>query len=158
MSEQGKQTGATNLDQVVTGLREGGRELTVLLLGDEADLPDGLEPDAVVSLDGHSEPGESPERYALAYVASERISTLSGTGSALPCLAALRDRHARIVIVADERECLALTDYLALGFERLEVPGVDRAFIFDPDSATRRREWNNSRDWANPENFDKYRW
>jgi hypothetical protein len=70
-------------------------------------------------------------------------------------LAALRDRMARRVVVLDHT--LPPTDFIALGFELLPgAPG--EGYLFDPDSPARRREWNNPDHWANPENFDKYRW
>lgn len=69
-------------------------------------------------------------------------------------IARLRDRYARRVLVSDQRQSLTLNDYLGLGFERLE----QGLYMCDPDSASRQREWNNPRSWANPENFDRYRW
>lgn len=78
--------------------------------------------------------------------------------SAVELIAALRDRLARRVVVVDDSETLNRNDYLALGFERLEQCDDLPAWHYDPDSASLKREWNTARDWANPENFDRYRW
>lgn len=73
-------------------------------------------------------------------------------------LAQLRDRYADRVIVVDAMKVFTAGDFLALGFERAEDETVGRAFVYDPDSTSRQREWNNADHWANPENFNKYRW
>ena len=70
-------------------------------------------------------------------------------------LARLRDRHAELLIVHDPEKVFRTTDYLALGFEVDEEPDC---YVYDATAASRQRDWNNARDWANPENFDKFRW
>ncbi len=86
--------------------------------------------------------------------ASERERDFSIT------LARLRDVHAeRVVLWPDQVETLDATGLGALGFERRKSPSIDGlVFIWDPDVADQPREWNNSKNWANPENFSKYRW
>lgn len=73
-------------------------------------------------------------------------------------LASLRDRYATRIVVEDTGSLFSLGDLLALGFEKLPQHGPYAAYLYDPDSPSRRREWNSPRHWANPENFDKYRW
>ncbi len=46
----------------------------------------------------------------------------------------------------------------ALGFLPVESYDARSAFLYDSDVQNQPREWNNARHWANPENFDKYRW
>lgn len=82
----------------------------------------------------------------------------SQAGEVSALLARLRDCYAVRVIVVDDAGMLTLADYLALGFEGWDTEGESRCFIYDPDSRSLKREWNNARHWANPENFDKYRW
>lgn len=82
------------------------------------------------------------------------------TASAL--LAALRDRYARRTVVVGDSSpgqpaVLTDNDLLALGFEGLPLDS-GMAWLFDPDSESRRREWNNPDHWAHPERFDKRRW
>ena len=81
-------------------------------------------------------------------------------GDPLPraLLARLRDVHvAQIVLTADRG--LAPGDMLAMGFEKAQSPSEDGlVYVWDAALADKPREWNNARDWANPENFDRYRW
>ena len=52
--------------------------------------------------------------------------------------------------------------YLSLGFTKgvsLNTKSGDyQAFIYDIGRYNRRRSWNNAKFWANPENFNRYRW
>ncbi len=70
-------------------------------------------------------------------------------------LARLRDRHSGLVIVHDPAPVFPVSDYLALGFE---IDKQKDCYVFDAAAVSRQRDWNNARDWANPENFDKFRW
>lgn len=97
------------------------------------------------------------ERFALAIVTAEEPPA-TASHALTQLLAALRDRYAQRVLALDEAETMVLTDYLALGFERLPDADLSGLYLFDPDAASRQREWNNARDWANPENFDRFRW
>lgn len=77
----------------------------------------------------------------------------------LPLLARLRDVHAHRVVVVLPDETPRSNELVALGFEARKSPSVDGlVFIWDPALANRPREWNNSRHWANPQNFSRYRW
>ena len=125
------------------------------ITGADLGLPKDLDalivsdPDGADALDGR--------RFDLAIVAGfPRDCREERAASAL--LAKLRDRFAPRVLVVDDDRVLSLADYLALGFEGRERDGESRCFIHDPDSPSHRREWNDARHWANPENFDKYRW
>jgi len=75
-------------------------------------------------------------------------------------LGRLRDLHTRRLIVSGAAAALfEPRRMLALGFEHhpsTEAPG--RAYLYDRDSFNRTREWNSPENWANPDNFDKYRW
>ncbi len=76
-------------------------------------------------------------------------------------LARLRDLHARRVVVrlAPGREW-SLQRLTGLGFTCLQTSGSGDAEYFGFDIATYKTtpDWLNSRNWANPELFDKYRW
>ena len=82
-----------------------------------------------------------------------------GKRQATHLLAQLRDLYAERVVVLDERQVFTAAELVALGFTRPEGPQDGRrVFMHDPDKFFEPREWNNSRNWANPENFKKYRW
>ena len=72
-------------------------------------------------------------------------------------LARLRDVHAQrvVAIVAG----MARNDLLALRFEPANhaFEGAE-VYLSSAGITDKRREWNNARDWAHPENFDRYRW
>lgn len=79
----------------------------------------------------------------------------------LPLLARLRDVHAEKVVVhiGGVSPVELGGELVALGFEARKSPSEDGLiFAWDPALANRPREWNNSRHWANPENFSRYRW
>jgi len=84
-------------------------------------------------------------------------------------LAKLRDLHARRLIVAvssDQRKTRAHrwqeTDLLAYGLHlRARHTGEDKPiqlFEFDISNYKTTPDWLNSKYWAHPELFDKYRW
>jgi hypothetical protein len=139
------------------GVSDGKRSCRVITRqrGAATDDPDH-DLDWMTDVDSH-EDLEGLARTALAIV-FDQIEHMP-PHAATHLLAQLRDRYADRVIVVDGNEVFAIGDYLALGFESLEEHAfAERAFVYDPDSPSRRREWNNARNWANPENFDKFRW
>lgn len=73
-------------------------------------------------------------------------------------LARLRDRHTRKLLVCDGARTLARSDFFALGFEIAADIEFARCFRYDADAPSRQREWNSPSNWANPENFDRFRW
>lgn len=111
-------------------------------------------PASVRWLTGIESADDLPEdrRYELAVV-FDQLSHMPKS-AAIHLIAALRDRYARRVVILDST--LDYGEFLALGFERLPAPV--EGYVYDPDSPSRRREWNHAGDWANPENYDKYRW
>ena len=70
-------------------------------------------------------------------------------------LARLRDGHAAMLVAHDPSRVFSTADYLALGFE---VDARADCYVYDANAASRQRDWNNASNWANPENFDKFRW
>lgn len=55
-----------------------------------------------------------------------------------------------------------LHSLVALGFKKDKVPLLTesqlQSYTYDINSYNHKRTWNNSRFWANPENFNKFRW
>jgi len=67
--------------------------------------------------------------------------------------------NAKMLILCNEASTLSFSDMLSLGFKREEQDESGLTlYSYDIASYNKRREWNNSRFWANPENFNKYRW
>ena len=75
-------------------------------------------------------------------------------------LARLRDVHAeRVLLCSDQLAKPDTAGFAALGFEPRKSPSGDGlVYLWDPALADQPREWNNAKNWANPENFPKYRW
>jgi hypothetical protein len=64
-----------------------------------------------------------------------------------------------IALVIDTRYCdWPQQFFIGLGFFRLEEAGTQQLWYYAIDSYNRKRQWNNNRYWANPQNFEKYRW
>lgn len=82
------------------------------------------------------------------------------TGSAIALVGLIRNQlNAKILIVTDQDGPLSFQDLLGLGFQRSFINDVGQAlYTYDIANYNKKRDWNNSRFWANPENFNKYRW
>jgi len=82
---------------------------------------------------------------------------------AVQWLSKLRNQYAQhILMIVNESEsqshCWALTDYLALGLKRRGQVANFTLYTYEIENYQFKKDWLNSRYWANPENFDKYRW
>ncbi len=75
-----------------------------------------------------------------------------------PAISRLRDLGCRRVLILGHDPAWTTNDLRALGFLPVDAYGDRSAFLHDSDLLNQPREWNNSKHWANPENFDKYRW
>jgi len=75
-------------------------------------------------------------------------------------LATLRNQYAaKIVLLVDHTKTnWDLTDFLALGFRQQGQHQHFTIYGYAIESYQFHKDWLNSRHWANPENFDKYRW
>ena len=102
-------------------------------------------------------PAAQSGRYPIALVVDQLQHMLKKDAAHL--LSKLRDRYAERTIVAMKGQVLSSQELLALGFVRKDLPSASTAiYLHDPDEFFTRREWNDSRNWANPENFDRFRW
>lgn len=94
------------------------------------------------------------------------ISNITETlpkAQALEWLGFVRNAHAQRVIVISEQSSSSLqgwqiTDYLSLGMKHLITVDNYQLFSYAIENYQLKRDWLNSKFWANPENFDKYRW
>lgn len=74
-------------------------------------------------------------------------------------LSRLRDVHCERVVLLDTESTWSADVLRSLGYLELERTPMDgRCYLYDPDLFSQARDWNNPDDWANPENFGKYRW
>lgn len=77
-------------------------------------------------------------------------------------LGLLKNRYSQHIILITsheeiEKQGWQLADFLALGF-RLAFDNDAVVFTYNIKNYQFKKDWLNSRHWANPENFDKYRW
>ena len=95
-------------------------------------------------------------RFSLALVADQLPHLTKADASHL--LAELRDRYAERTVVCNEG-VLSRPELLALGYipQDRVLPDGD-VYLHDPDEFYARREWNDNKNWANPQNFNKFRW
>lgn len=82
---------------------------------------------------------------------------------AIQWLSMLRNRHAaHIIIISDNAASLQqgwqLNDYLSLGMKHLKTTETHQLFSYTIENYQIKKEWLNSKNWANPEMFDKHRW
>ena len=76
-------------------------------------------------------------------------------------LGRLKNLHtSRFLLLADPaRACLGHDALLALALAPFEHLAHGRvAWRYDLDRYNPERRWNNPEDWANPQNFDRFRW
>ena len=73
--------------------------------------------------------------------------------------------NAQILVLLSSSAPLDFSDMIGLGFKREASESSAThdnnsmtLYTYDIANYNKKREWNNSRFWANPENFDKFRW
>jgi hypothetical protein len=73
----------------------------------------------------------------------------------------------RVIVLKPQEQALrnqssAASQLLAMGFETGQIFTIEEvdyeSFNYNIESYNKPRSWNNARFWANPENFDKFRW
>ena len=131
---------------------------TLLVVGVTA--PSGSERGAVTCLGRLGSAGDIPPelRVDTGLVVDQLEHLDSHSGAHL--LSRLRDVHCKRVFLVVPDSCWTQSALLALGFTRRQadvMPGAE-LYLYEPEIFNPPREWNNARDWANPENFRKYRW
>jgi len=78
-------------------------------------------------------------------------------------LSMIRNRHAQHLILVSHNESSKqqgwqVADYLALGLQQHGSFSDYQLFSYNIESYRPKHDWLNNRFWANPENYDKYRW
>ena len=95
-------------------------------------------------------------------IISDLIETLPKQ-EAIIWLSMLRNRHSQHLVLVVNSEMAnqqnwQIADYLALGLQQHSSDSAYQLFSYNIESYRPKRDWLNSRFWANPENYDKYRW
>lgn len=95
-------------------------------------------------------------------VVTDLTETLTKT-EAMQWLGVLKNKLAQhIVLVVDKQKSASndwqFADFLGLGFRLHEQRNQYQVFFYAIETYQPKKDWLNSKYWANPENFDKYRW
>jgi hypothetical protein len=157
----------TTLEQCLGPLLTGrldalaGRSVLVISSAGALSLPAPFGHAEVLQLAASSALASLPEgqRFDLGLVAGG-LGTLP-EHQARALLAALRDRACRTTVVVEPGDSpWGRAQMLALAFTQRAQSACGQWRLYDHDLSdyNPEREWNNPTDWANPENFDRYRW
>jgi hypothetical protein len=135
----------------------------IMIVGSvEADIDSAAFPNiALAGLLGSGAEIDSSTRARLGVVVNQLESMSKKNGAHL--LSRLRDLTCEKVLLIMRGDEWNSKELLALGYQHLEQDkkrsSIDgRLYLHDPSRFHESREWNNSSNWANPENFNKYRW
>jgi uncharacterized protein DUF6231 len=95
-------------------------------------------------------------------IISDITDTLAKT-QALEWLGMIRNCYAQHIIVISNIEQSTLqgwqlADFLGMGMKHVATTDKYQIFSYAIENYQLKREWQNSKFWANPENYDKYRW
>ena len=149
------------LSQILASLGLPAADETLLVVG----LPQDVERAAVTCLGRLASADEiSPELRVDTGLVVEQLEHLDSRAGA-HLLSRLRDVHCKRVFLLLRNGKSGNTDWsrdtlLAMGFtqQRPDARLGAELYLYEPEVFNPPREWNNARDWANPENFRKYRW
>jgi predicted nicotinamide N-methyase len=150
---------ATPVAECVARVLEGYQPARVLLIGYPGPMPaSAAEAVALPVVDVELSLADAG-RFDFALVAD--LTENREAEAARLVLGRLKNLHTDrfLVLVDPARSCLARDDLLELALAPLEQLADGRlAWLYDIDRYNPQRPWNNPDDWANPENFDRFRW
>ena len=133
------------LPELLSGLQ--GKPESLLILGADGPAPTM---DNVVGVFSFAEADQLP---------AERQADLGvfwrPTRNEMTLIAKARDVLCDRLLLLDPVEWTS-NELLALGFHKASAEPA--AFVCSAETTTAVRDWNSPKHWANPENFDKYRW
>lgn len=131
--------------------------ISVLAIGIAAHELQGIEP--VEAHDALSGPGELPTSLRVQLGIVRAPLDFMTRKDAEQLLSRLRDVHCEKVLLVDSGNAWTPDELRSLGYLQMRGPSKEApCYLFDPDLFNEPRDWNNASNWANPENFRKYRW
>ena len=82
---------------------------------------------------------------------------------AIELLGIIRNAHAKRILIIQNKSISneiswQLTDFLGMGFKTLSNDSTFHLYSYNILNYQQKRDWLNSRFWANPEYFNKFRW
>ncbi len=151
-------------DALLTARLADQRPKSVLLIsagGSAAEIPACLHGPALVHIPAHALPGALPvgKRFGAGVVLDGLAGLSRADGTQL--LAQLRDQLCeQVFVVVTKASAWSREDMLALAYTLRARSADDQWLLYDHDIASYNpeRDWNTPEHWANPENFERYRW
>ncbi|MBS3805332.1 MAG: hypothetical protein KGY54_12345 [Oleiphilaceae bacterium] len=120
-------------------------------------------PETLVTDIVSDEPARDPslkQPYDLALI-TDTVEKLSPAEASL-LLGQLRNLGSQqIAVLTVDEQGLSFNDFIGLGFvrhARIESAPPKTLFTYNIATYNRKRDWNNAKNWANPEMWDKARW
>lgn len=98
------------------------------------------------------------QRVELVAISADALAAAPGRNA---LIAKCRDQLSQRVVLElnlNDEDGLSETECLALGFIRCAVTESNRYYLFDLKTYKPVPDWLNPKFWANPQNWDKYRW
>lgn len=89
------------------------------------------------------------------------VNALDAVPNRNALIAKCRDQLSQRVVLElnlDDANGMTETECLALGFVRCAMTESNRYYLFDLKTYKPVPDWLNPKFWANPQNWDKYRW
>jgi hypothetical protein len=132
---------------------------SLLVIGDAVPAPESVAEVTRLAAAAATTQLEELGRFDFAIVSG--LLEEVGAADAEAVLGRLKNLHtSRFLLLADPaRACLGHDELLALALAPFEHLADGRvAWRYDLDRYNPERRWNNPEDWANPQNFDRFRW
>lgn len=158
-----KQFSLDHIDELLRQLELVEPEQRVLVVGAEIENQDFPRNHDIIQIGRVGSAAEiSDEIRVDIAVVVDQVECMSKTDG-MHLLSKLRDLTSTRVLLLLHSEIWTSGELLALGFQEIQQQAkrssIDgRLYLFDPNDFHEPREWNNTDNWANPENFNMFRW
>jgi hypothetical protein len=150
---------ATTLGECIARVLGDYRPGRLLLIGDLGGVPAGAAETVSVPVEDVEKVLADAGRFDFALVAD--LAETHDASAARQVIGRLKNLHTdRFLLLVDPaRSNLARDGLLELALAPLEQLADGRlAWLYDIDRYNPERPWNNPEDWANPQNFNRFRW
>jgi len=156
-------TDVSHISKIVLPLIEPFQQQSVLVAGEQASLMCSELPFVQAQFTSRFQQQQlmTLNKVELTIV-TDLTETLAKT-EAMQWLGVLKNKLSQHVILILDIEkarenTWQLTDFLGLGFKLYQQVDGYQIFYYAIESYQIKKDWLNAKHWANPENFNKYRW
>jgi len=160
MSEAEENAREGTAQDVLAGLAKAHRPRTLLVIGAAA-VPPGMEEAALTRVSAAAAEDALAQLGRFDFAVASEVTEQLEAPAAAALLGRLKNLHTdRFLLLVDApNACLDDEALLALALRPLAAAEDGRrAWLYDIDDYNPERPWNSPEDWANPQNFHRYRW